>query len=141
MALETYRPYLHSSEPDLQRAAVIVARTLRDYDVLGGLKDVALSSTDPKARMDAWAQVVNLLKQGPEPRGLRSPGGFIRSPVGGAYDPEGLRIWLEEVKPGWQREQHRLLTGEEPPPVPVRSERSGRTTPRPTSGGAPYQAP
>ncbi|MGH9392265.1 MAG: hypothetical protein ACRD1Z_21890 [Vicinamibacteria bacterium] len=126
MALETYRPYLRASEPDLQRAALIVARMLWDYAVLEDLKHVALSSTDPKARIDAWAQVVNLLEQGPkpEPRGIRPLGGFDPSPVGGAYDPEGLRIWLEEVKPEWQREQHRLLTGGEPPPAPVRSERT-----------------
>jgi hypothetical protein len=124
MALETYRPYLRASEPDLQRAALIVARTLWDYAALRDLKDVALSSTDPKARTMAWTQVVNLLEEGPEPRGIRSPGGFIRSPVGGAYDPEGLRIWLEEVKPEWQREQHRLLTGEEPAPAAVHSEQA-----------------
>jgi hypothetical protein len=143
MALETYRPYLRASEPDLQRAALIVARTLRDYDVLNDLKDVALSSTDPKARIDAWAQVVNLLEQGPkpEPRGIRRLGGFDPSPVGAAYDPEGLRIWLEAVKPEWQREQHRLLTGEEPPPAPVRSERSEGALPPPTSGGAGYREP
>ncbi len=141
MALETYRPYLHASEPDLQRAAVIVARTLRDYDVLEDLKDVALSSTDPKARADAWHQVVNLLEGGPKPRGMRSPGGFIRSPTGGAYDPEGLRIWLEEVQPEWQREQHRLLTGEELPPAPIRSERSRPTQVPSTSGDAGYREP
>jgi len=116
MALETYRPYLRASEPDLQRAAVTVAYMLWDYDVLEDLKDVALSSSDPAARDLAYYQVTRLLRQGPEHRGIRSPGG--------AYDPEGLRIWLEEVKPEWQREQHRLLTGEEPPTAPVRSERT-----------------
>ncbi len=140
MALETYRPYLRASEPDLQRAAVIVARTLRDYDVLEDLKDVALSSTDPKARTDAWHQVVNLLEGGPKPRGMRSPGGFIQSPVGGAYDPEGLRVWLKEVRPEWEREQHRLLTGEEPPPEPVRSERT-RSYSAPASGSERVRSP
>jgi hypothetical protein len=68
MALETYRPYLRASEPDLQRAALIVARTLWDYDVLADLKNVALSSADPRARILAWAQVVSFLQQGPEHR-------------------------------------------------------------------------
>jgi len=133
MALETYRPYLRASEPDLQRAALIVARTLWDHEVLADLRDVALSSTDPRARILAWTQVKRLLREGPEHRGIRSPGG--------AYDPEGLRIWLDEVKPEWQREQHRLLTGEELPPAPVRSERSERTPAPPTSGGARYREP
>ncbi len=117
MALETYRPYLRASEPELQRAALIVARTLWDYDVLSDLKDVALASRDARTRILAWTQVKRLLRDGPGPRNLDSPRG--------AYDPEGLRIWLNEVQPEWQREQHRLLTGEEPPPEPVRSERTG----------------
>ncbi len=117
MALETYRPYLRASDPELQRAAAIVAHGLWDYDALSDLKYVALSSSDPAARDLAYIQVTRFLRQGPEHRDIRSPGG--------AYDPEGLRIWLNEVKPEWQREQHRLLTGEEPPPAPVRSERTG----------------
>ncbi len=131
MALATYRPYLRASDPELQRAAVMVSFGLWDYDALSDLKYVALSSSDPAARDLAYSQVTRLLWQGPEHRDFRS--------AGGAHEPEGLRMWLE-VKPEWQRERHRLLTGEEPPPEPVRSERT-RSPSSPGSGSGRARSP
>jgi hypothetical protein len=118
MALEVYRPYLQASEPEVQRSALLVSRGLWDYDALSVLKDVALSSTDIKARSLANNQVKRLLQLGPDPEAQRrAPDGHLR-PVGHtpAYDLEGLRAWVEEMQPEWRRENYRLTTGEEPPP-------------------------
>jgi hypothetical protein len=112
LAFEVYRPYLRSPEPELQRVAVLISRYLGDYQALSDLKDVALYSRDPKARLLAFYQVKNLLRRGPE-RWKK-----------GIYDVEGFRHWIEVVQPEWEREQRRLVTGKETGDDPVVSERT-----------------
>jgi hypothetical protein len=112
LAIEVYRPYLHAPEPELQRAAVLVAGELWDYDARGEIEQVAWASTDWKARGLARSQEGQFLDYGPDIESRSIDGhGFRR----GGYDPEGLRAWRAR-RAEWSREQYRLTTGEEPPP-------------------------
>jgi hypothetical protein len=111
MAIEVYRPYLHVNAPELQRAAVSVARDLWDYDAKDEIEQVAWSSNDWKARSLAKNLFTSFLNYGPDLDSRPRKRGIA---VGG-YDPEGLRAWRARM-PEWRREHYRVTTGEEPPP-------------------------
>lgn len=113
-ALQVYRPHLESDAPALQRAAVLVSRALWDYEAVATLKQLALTSSDIKVRINAYPHVQQLLRYGPDLETLeRNVRGTVTTTK--SYDALGYRDWLDQL-PQWKKDNYRLATGVDPPP-------------------------
>lgn len=83
LAIETYRPYLHSSSPVLQEAAVLVARALWDYEMLEEIRDLAFTS-GPGVRNRAFNLAQKMAAAGPG----RGYGEIRQSEWADPYNPQ-----------------------------------------------------
>jgi len=106
LALHTYRPFLASDDPALQRAAVVTARLLWDFDAREDLEAAAFGQ-DPDARVKAYNLVRLLLAVGPElgPDGLSAQ--IVNEAQVEPYDEEAYRAW-QERRTAWDSEQKAL---------------------------------
>lgn len=128
VALEVYRPYLHSAEPELQRAAVMAASLLYDYAVRDEIEHISWNSSDWKARSMARIFERDFLDFGPDPESRPKMAHGVR--IGG-YDPEGLRAYHASTAE-WKAAFHGMQTGE--------AASSGSPNPQPTERD-PAQSP
>lgn len=115
-ALDAYRPFLNDADPDMRLAAVHVNSGLWDSKAIEQLKALAWGS-DPRARLTASSLVVRYLKYGHDrPKvGQSTLSSSWRRAHLVPFDAAGLTEWRSRSRQ-WADEQHRLLTGEDPPP-------------------------
>lgn len=112
--LTYYRPFLTDPDPDVRLAAVVVNGAVWDHWPLPELKRLAFGS-DPRVRLKSWHLVTRYLtygeeRPGPEESTKRSRR-FANMPI---HAPEELLEWRSK-RAEWSAEQHRLITGEDPP--------------------------
>jgi hypothetical protein len=109
-----YREHLDSPHVELQRAAVLVARALWDYEVVEVLADLAFSSSDIKVRFYANQSALRMFLEGPD----RSVDRRVSQGLPWRTSAHDRRRYHEMMsrRDEWQRENYRLVMGEEPPP-------------------------